>query len=64
MHQFCSLFVDQYVLDVSVTQTHDVADCGHKTENRRFVFTITGSSFGDYKNLVAANVYFLILCHD
>lgn len=47
MHQFCSLFVDQYVLDVSVTQTHDVADCGHKTENRRFVFTITGSSFGD-----------------
>lgn len=32
MHQFSSLLINEDVLDVSVTQTYDVANCGHKRE--------------------------------
>lgn len=32
VHQFSRLLVDQNIVDVSVTQADDVADCGHKAE--------------------------------
>lgn len=32
MHQLSGLLINQNILDVSVTQAYDVADCGHKTE--------------------------------
>lgn len=42
VHQFGGLLVNQNVVDVSVAQTDDVTDCGHKAEklNPEVVLTL------------------------
>lgn len=53
MHQFSSLLIDQNVLDVSVAQTDDVADCRYEihTQKEDFCLYIHNRTFLHKMNL-------------